>query len=99
MLGRQTYRSTTWSVPEFVDPPKFTGRRSDAKSLCLLALPEPDHESTECAGRFVAWPIAGVPGTDDEGVNSPLSLPLRLPTSSVLTKSSTSFLEADAADA
>lgn len=84
-------------MAEFDDPPKFTGRlaRSEAKSLCLLTLPEPDNESTECAGKLMVWPaIAGVPGTDDAGVNSPLlSLPLGLPTSSALTKSSTSLLE------
>ena len=88
-------------MAEFVEPPKFRGRlaRSEAKSLCLLALPEPDNESAECAGRFIVWPaIAGVPGIDDAGVISPLSLPLRLPTSA-LTKSSTSLLEVDAVGA
>jgi hypothetical protein len=84
-------------VAEFVDPPKFTGRlaRSDAKSLCLLTLPEPDNESAEWAGRLIMWLArAGVPGIDDAGVNSlPLSLPLGLPTRSALTKSSTSLLE------
>lgn len=95
--GGRTYRSMTWSVAEFVDPPKFMGRlaRSEAKSLCLLTLPEPDNESAECAGKLTVWPAkAGVPGIDDAGVNSPpLSLPLWLPTSKLLTKSSTSFLE------
>lgn len=72
------------------------GKRSDVKSLCLLALPEPDNESAEYAGRLIVWPTAGVPGTDDEGVNSPLSdIPLRLPTSAVIN-SSTSLLEDDA---
>lgn len=62
----------TWSVPAFAvggnDNP------SPIKSLCRLALPEPELESAD-GPRFAVCPNDGVPGTE-RGVRSPLSAPL-----------------------
>ncbi len=55
----------TLSVPEFANVVAALAE----KSLCLLNLPDCDTERPR-------WPMDGVPGIDDEGVTSPLFLPL-----------------------
>jgi hypothetical protein len=57
-------------VPRFI--------RSDEKSLCRLALPDPGIDLAECPGRVTEGPNEGVPGIGEEGVRSPLSEPPRL---------------------
>ena len=65
------YRSITLSVAELVDwaNPTVLGLSEPLKSLCRLARPERDGRTARGAWR-------GVPGTDDDGVGSPLSTPL-----------------------
>jgi hypothetical protein len=86
---RLPHRSMTLSVAEFVCPaPTLSG----PKSLCRLA--RPDMDGTECPGRLLAC-REGVPGMEEDGVNSALSGPLPPAPTSAVTRSSTSLREVE----
>lgn len=70
----------TCSVAALLDCASVVPRliRSDEKSLCRLALPDPGIDLAEGPGRATEGPKEGVPGIGEEGVRSPLSEPPRL---------------------